>query len=59
MATRLLHVVPASIGAQLLFRSMKWRTHSNLVVRVDQAFFHKAGGQAGNDITFLNYVMNM
>ena len=25
-------------------------------VRVDQAFFRKAGGQAGNDVTFSNYV---
>ena len=24
--------------------------------RVDQAFFHEAGGRAGNDVTFSNYV---
>ena len=37
---------------------MSWASSAHK--RVDQAFFHKAdrqaGGKAGNDVTFLNYV---
>ena len=36
-----------SVFLLFFLRSTKWRTHSNLVVRADQAFFHQAGRRAG------------